>query len=801
MFKNYGDITKIDGSIVEPVDCIIGGSPCFPKGTLILTSKGFINIENVCVGDLVYTHKHRFRKVIATGSHEDTIISIKGNLSEFLCTPNHPIYSPDILSIWDKERHCYKRLVGDEKWVSACEMDHRYWQVPNIFYGFSDIENSVPVHENEAYFFGRWLGDGWCRVGKRTGRKSGTFAEIILCDSLDKEQELIKCCSCVTDRFSVERQKSCVRVKFHNCKLCNLLEHDFGHGTKQKRIPVWLLFSSQSCREALLKGLVDSDEHTKGNKIYYTTCSKELAFSVRLLGESLGYSTSLYLSKGKGFSLIDGRKVLRTDSWVISLVKNKKKPRFEYNGNSLYLVRKVSVLPELNRTVYNLSVEEDESYIADSIIVHNGQNLSIAGDRLGLGGSESSLFLHQIRLVQEMRVASDFLKPRYMVWENVTNALSCNKGKDFQRVLVECVNVAVKTQKEYREQQIPYVPMPKDGKWTKSGILYDDLGRWSIAWRIHDAQYWGVAQRRRRIALVVDFGGMSAPEVLFESKSVQGNLNQSNAQGKRITEGTCGSSTEPNRESNNERIDTPIVLDRASFNQGVNALYDPYIGKSETVPTLVSRGPSAVCYDARGNGDGKITATLTGDHDNRISDYTNVVVEQVSKGFDSIQSNPCICIGNGQSHVTQHYTKEIAQTLNCMHDPMTILEPNKNVYHVRRLTPLECTLLQGFPDHWVDIGEWVDSNGKKHNDSDTPKYKALGNSIALPFWKWLCKNIINEIKEENKDINYIPTMGSLFAGIGGFDLCWLEATENKDSVLWVSEIDEFPIAVMKRHFS
>lgn len=407
------------------------------------------------------------------------------------------------------------------------------------------------------------------------------------------------------------------------------------------------------------------------------------------------------------------------------------------------------------------------------------QNLSISGNREGLQGSESRLFLEQMRVIEEMLQSSYGVYPRYMVWENVVGSLSCNRGKDFQSVLNKCVHVACSIKQygdnNYVRQQIPDVPMPKDGKWPKSGILYDDMGRWSIAWRVHDAQYWGVAQRRRRIALVVDFGGLTAPEVLFESKSVSGDFNTCHSQREGSAERAIGSITESSKQS--------------------------YI------------------YDARGNGSGKLEATLTGDHDNRVTDYTNVVLQKEPYLLESNQNhatinndsicttlagktNPCICIGNGQAHVTSHYTEEVCQTLNCMHDPMAILEPrNDCTYLVRRLTPLECTRLQGFPDGWVDIGDWLDSKGKKHKDSDTPKYKALGNSIALPFWGLLCKRIVTKIKEQNKDLNYTPTMASLFAGIGGFDLCWTEVTENKDSVLWVSEIEEFPIAVLKYHFS
>lgn len=109
---------------------------------------------------------------------------------------------------------------------------------------------------------------------------------------------------------------------------------------------------------------------------------------------------------------------------------------------------------------------------------------------------------------------------------------------------------------------------------------------------------------------------------------------------------------------------------------------------------------------------------------------------------------------------------------------------------VRRLTPLECERLQGFPDGWTDIGEWVDSKGKKHKEADSPRYKALGNSIALPYWKWLMKKIA---KQYDRPIR----LGSLFDGIGGFPIAVKEAGGEP---VWASEIEEFPIAVTKKHF-
>lgn len=111
---------------------------------------------------------------------------------------------------------------------------------------------------------------------------------------------------------------------------------------------------------------------------------------------------------------------------------------------------------------------------------------------------------------------------------------------------------------------------------------------------------------------------------------------------------------------------------------------------------------------------------------------------------------------------------------------------------VRRLTPLECERLQGFPDGWTDLGDWTDTKGKVHKAADTPRYKALGNSIAIPFWFWLLRRISAEYETP-------ATLGSLFSGIGGFDFAWTRCN-GVGSVLWSSEIEEFPIAVMKKHF-
>ena len=167
------------------------------------------------------------------------------------------------------------------------------------------------------------------------------------------------------------------------------------------------------------------------------------------------------------------------------------------------------------------------------------QDLSVAGKRAGLAGERSGLFMEQIRIVKEMREKDGrtgrtgfLVRPRYMVWENVPGAFSSGKpkGSDFAAVLEEIIKVC-------EPDACVSVCVPKDG-WTKAGCYYSSDGRWSIAWRLHDAQFWGVPQRRKRICLIADFGGLSAPEILFERKGLRRDPSESREERQGIAEGT-----------------------------------------------------------------------------------------------------------------------------------------------------------------------------------------------------------------------------------------------------------------------
>ena len=469
------------------------------------------------------------------------------------------------------------------------------------------------------------------------------------------------------------------------------------------------------------------------------------------------------------------------------------------------------------------------------------QDLSVAGKRAGLkheaNGDEettrSGLFMEAVRIIKEMRKATNGEYPTFAVWENVPGAFSSNKGEDFRTVLEELIKIVEPT------AVMPAVP--KNG-WPYADSYCGD--GWSLAYRVFDAQYWGVPQRRRRIYLVLDLRGQRAGKVSFECEGVRGNFatfktaGQGTAGDASIRTGTddcerkcvaysfdslaSNSMKSKNPYSGCRRVEIAKTLDTTdpnpSKNQGGIAIVEPVPytmkicdenilddqgGQQITVrtdgkaPTLRAEthgnlpcvleaagfkaGQSMAggigwqkecaatlaaqcsgteptvcvkCYDARGNGDGQTVSTLTGDHENRITDYTSVVCMATQQGGAEIMENLCptitasagmsgnnqpvVCMAHGQANA--EILEDVCPCLNCNHEQPIVfdkkvygtyqntgigwwnespvgatvrtpcggdstlanvcVEKNNTLYIVRRLTPTECARLQGFPDDW-----------------------------------------------------------------------------------------------------
>ena len=432
------------------------------------------------------------------------------------------------------------------------------------------------------------------------------------------------------------------------------------------------------------------------------------------------------------------------------------------------------------------------------------QDLSVAGKRAGLkhtdNGDEettrSGLFMEAVRIIKEMREKSGGIYPAFAVWENVPGAFSSNKGEDFKTVLEELIRIT--------EPEAPPLPAPGKNGWPYADCIVGD--GWSVAWRTFDAQYWGVPQRRRRIYLVADFRGERAGKILFEREGLRGYFAEGRApwqtapahagrspaaadrEGGLIIVDSIGGNAECAKKSQISgtlkatHYKNPPVLcypamaagfctehSATSWSVGYEVGVSPTL-RAGVVPAV------CVCYDARGNGDGKTAPTITGDHNNQVSDYTALDAKPVyclqGNGIDRSETAGCsgkgwkedVCytlntidrpavvysIGNGQPNSLR--MEEIAKPLDCMHDPQAVvtgcLTPWDNQarrvysangvfpalaarekagqnqqavcahYIVRRLTPTECARMQGFPDQW-----------------GVPDYKGDFTDVECAFWQ------------------------------------------------------------------
>lgn len=987
---------------------------CFDADTLVACDTGYKRIADIAVGTKVKTKSGRYMpvyRVFRTQLREVLKLTVSGQEGIFV-TPNHPFYA---------KKKGADGSMSEPGWVNASELTEGCMVAYRV-----DLQ-SLPgdfISGKEVYEMGRQLADG-------------VF----------------------------------------------------------KEVPPFVFDLETGMQSVFLTGYLDagcyvgSYDVPDGHMDIYKAVGREMAYGIARLVRNV-HRIPADISKRQD----------RENDYFVSAVYAADETGNCYDGEFIWQPVKSIEKTDGKRTVYNLGVYEDNTYGANDVVVHN------------------------------------------------CGAFSSNKGKDFQAVLTEIVRII--------EPDADDVPMPAKGRWPKSGILYDKMGRWSVAWRVHDAQFWGVPQRRKRVALVADFGGLSGPEVLLERKGMcryfeesgetwegtpaspeagtggaisfleragkpgggkgiliqdekvgtlstfnnqsvmAGCLNPWDVQSKRIQpeegvadalwagekrfgggesyvmqemedHGKRGNPTTLVFDDRQEAPAQPMVFDasrRHSYqpfgdvSETVQAAYgtggnnqpivvqpeqtaysigsnnsegmksnNPHAGISETdvsrtldisggnpacyqggiaivqeaygfepgaarrldpesrfskevSPTLRANAgdnqPAVVCagfdpnqgakaatigyevekagtleagkvkgvlclndqggavmdmttdmtgtlraqdhghapcvmdkpvytmnprpqsmcvsedmaatlgaadykepqmvydgrakavtenqqssvnlsdvtnalcsqggkpgqgyqcalvpevYDARGNGDGKVSPTLTGDHQNRVTDYTAITCQEVTgyqkngtqealngmyvmQGFgdysESEKASSCKArdYKDATDLVVGKPEKDIAAVdfMNGKEDPDVngtlladesgqSLNSNKCVrtmHMVRRLTPLECERLQGYPDGWTDIGEWVDTKGKVHKEStDSARYKALGNSIALPFWFFLLRRIAAQYEKP-------ATLGSLFDGISGFPLVW-ERCNGHGTALFSSEIDEFPIAVCKRHF-
>ncbi|WP_223051412.1 Dam family site-specific DNA-(adenine-N6)-methyltransferase [Escherichia coli] len=668
---NLGDMTKLAQKVqageIEAPDVLVGGTPCFTAGHMVLCKNGYKPIEDVCPGDYVVSHLGRLQQVKRVGSKiaNTGLLNAVGQPLGIRTTNDHPFLAVRWKAQNTRKNGTYfkRELLSEPEWRAACDMPGYQWcALTNFNIASPDICSRFLSEEQAMYLAGAYVGDGYIRRWKGKSKKAVVFG--INCQKLRKFH-----CRIPENIFSVASEiRGSIKVTLNDTCYANWLNEHFGELSHAKRIPAWVM--SHPLRHVFLQGYLDTDGTPSGKAGFrINSVSPALAWGVAELSQTCGYVSSVSFIEVEPKKVIEDRVVNQRNYYQVTICPQKlsRKSRLAHG----MLLRTVKEFKSVGLdTVYNIEVEGDHSYILNGAVVHNCQAFSIAGLRGGLDDERGALTLKYVELANAIddKRAESFLKPAVIVWENVPGVLS-SADNAFGCFLAGLAG-----------EDAPFEPgdRPESGKsnafwrwdvktgchapkWPQCGCIYGPQRK--VAWRILDAQYFGVAQRRRRVFVVASARtDLDPATVLFEFEGVRRNIAPSRGEGKETT-----------------RYTSNIAI--------------------------------------------------------RSCDDTNIVAMAHGQGGAEIK------------------TDNSAPTLTCNHEaPIVLLVDGR----MRRLIPVECERLQGFPDGHTLIPtekrKKVSSDElaylrKNYPDlseeeaamlaADGPRYKAIGNSMAIPVMRWI----------------------------------------------------------------
>lgn len=681
---NLGDMTKLAKKVlageIESPDVLVGGTPCFTAGHMVLCKNGYKPIEDVCPGDYVVSHLGRLQQVKRVGSKiaNTGLLNAVGQPLGIRTTNDHPFLAVRWKAQNTRKNGTYfkRELLSEPEWRAACDMPGYQWcALTNFNIASPDICSRFLSEEQAMYLAGAYVGDGYIRRWRGKSKKAVVFG--INCQKLRKFH-----CRIPENMFSVASEiRGSIKVTLNDTCYANWLNEHFGELSHAKRIPAWVM--SHPLRHVFLQGYLDTDGTPSGKAGFrINSVSPALAWGVAGLSQTCGYVSSVSFIEVEPKKVIEDRVVNQRNYYQVTICPQKlsRKSRLAHG----MLLRTVKEFKSVGLdTVYNIEVEGDHSYILNGAVVHNCQAFSIAGLRGGLDDERGALTLKYVELANAIddKRAESFLKPAVIVWENVPGVLS-SADNAFGCFLAGLAG-----------EDVPFEPgdRPESGKsnafwrwdgktgchvpkWPQCGCIYGPQRK--VAWRILDAQYFGVAQRRRRVFVVASARtDLDPATVLFEFEGVRRNIAPSRGEGKETT-----------------RYTSNIAI--------------------------------------------------------RTCDDTNIIAMAHGQGGAEIK------------------TDNSAPTLTCNHEaPIVLLGDGR----MRRLTPVECERLQGFPDwhtliptekrkkvnsdelaylhnHYPDLSE----EEAAMLAADGPRYKAIGNSMAIPVMRWIGERITKAACRQNE---------------------------------------------------
>lgn len=476
---NLGDITKVDETKIKPFSMICGGSPCFVEGTLVLTENGYMPIEKIVSGDKVITHKNRYMKVVKLMINEtNKLVGFRTSVSEMIyCTPEHPIYIREHQRSWNTKTKEYDRVFDVPIWRVADEISvgnyvgtaiNQKEELPK-WDGYFHYKNQYKTSlsdESELndyfsigdfwYLVGRYIGDGWLNM---SDEKS-----IIICCKEDEVTSITNRLNNIGINYSITEQSTVIRIQITKKELHFYLRR-FGHGASNKHLTKDVLNLPVDLLREFLSGYIDSDGTFTQGRYKITSVSRRLIYEIgECVAKVYHRPYSIYFTERPKTHIIEGRVVNQKDTYQICWkpTNDKQDKSFYEDGYIWSPITKVVKEDLENELVYNLEIEDDNSYMVQGVIVHNCQDFSVAGKGEGSKwkckdcgheynpltvhyssrhkcpkcGSESLDKTRSSLLVEWLRVIRAN-KPKWGIYENVKNIVGAKFKETFQMFLDE----------------------------------------------------------------------------------------------------------------------------------------------------------------------------------------------------------------------------------------------------------------------------------------------------------------------------------------------------------------------------
>ena len=670
--------------ILRSVDILVGGSPCFATGTKVLTSTGYKNIEDVNIGDMVLTHKNRYRKVLKKGGDiKDTLLLSAQGMVDTVTTSEHPYYKRTMYRCGKK----MERRWMAEEWtkVSGLAKDD-FLAVPIL----NSSENPYNLTPDECWVLGRYIADGHIRNEPRSGRKNSSFYQLILSIGDSKINDIP-----VSLNYSLyPHTKSTHRCVFSSKRLVNLVKlFNLGRSSSEKNFSIELLNLPKELLKVVIDGYVAGDGSVRGNCTRATTTSKMLAISMPLaILKVYGTCSCVEYCKRPPTSVIEGRTVNQQDSYVVSFRKetNKQDNSKEIDGLMWSRFKRVS---KTGRTelVYNIEVEEDNSYTANNFIVHNCQGFSQAGKQKNFDHPGSALFFHFVDIlerVKELNPSVRFMLENVKMKKEWRDIISGFMG--VEPVFINSSLVCAQSRQRWYWANWP-IPQPED-----RGIFLKDIVEDSV-----DQKYYLSDTAKARLIGRLEKGTRSNPKI---NPDKTGTISTKNNSGQlSLDSGT--SLIAP---------DLPFgmvcyegELRQVEKSTCIGANYWRGIDNKDQRTMILQRGHG---FNKGGFHEDK-SPPLTSSYAQNHTLITGVMqIARDANGKRPTQMQDRVYFIDGKSPAL---TAESHGRVNILQD-LTL----------RRLTPVECERLQGLPD------------GYSGGVSDTQRYKMLGNG-------WQCDTIVH----------------------------------------------------------